>query len=446
MQTRIMKKDATKKGLPAGVMSVLLAGVTGLTGLPAAHCQAAKQAAIRGEAAKTPAADAWFRRGETVGGGGRRFRILQGDRPIPVVVVGGTPYQMGYHLGRLMRAEIQAFVPAALARFKAALKIGDAGLARVWAATAPYTDDRVEQELLGMAEGSGVSLSALQQVQCFPLLMSYSCSSIAAWGGATRDGHLYQTRDLDWSLEAKAHEVPVIVLYLPRQGHPHVLPTFAGFSGAHCGLNAAGIALAEMGDSPGREAPYRLRAPHFTTWFRTLLYDAGSLTEALDLFRAQPPTKRYHFVFGDGRNEHRAVKIRLHAPEPPDRRLRVWRDNDPTDELAPRVLPGVVYQDEGRGAFPFLKAHYGKFDGPLMMKLAQSIPIRGGNVEDVVFDATALRLWVAYAHGDKEAYQMPAAFLDLRKVDSDHDGKSDWEEGAADRNGNGVPDFLDPES
>jgi hypothetical protein len=41
---------------------------------------------------------------------------------------------------------------------------------------------------------------------------------------------------------------------------------------------------------------------------------------------------------------------------------------------------------------------------------------------------------------------MPAAFLDLRKVDSDHDGKSDWEEGAADRNGNGVPDFLDPES
>jgi hypothetical protein len=441
-----MKRQLLAKNGMRQAVRLLGVGLLGVMLGPIPRAQDAKQPAIRGGASVSAGRtrpDIF--RSVSVGGGGRRFEISQGDRPIPVVVVAGTPYQMGYHLGRLTRAEIHTFLPRVLAGFKAALGVDDAELARVWATTAAYTDDRVEQELLGVAAGSGISLTLLQQVQCFPLLMPYSCSSIAAWGKATPDGHLYQTRDLDWSLEAKAHEFPVIVVYLPQQGHPHVVPSFAGFIGAHCGMNAAGITLAEMGDSPGKEAPYELRAPHFTTWFRSLLYDADSLDQALDLFRAQPMTKRYHFVFGDGQTDRRAVKIRLHSPEPPDRQLRTWRDNDPTDELAPNVLPNVVYQDEGRGAFPFLKKHYGRLDGPTMMQLAQSIPIRGGNVVDVVFDATALRLWVAYAHGDKEAYQMPVAFLALRKLDSDHDGKGDLKEGAADRNGNGTPDFLDPQ-
>ena len=69
----------------------------------------------------------------------------------------------------------------------------------VRARSAAYADDRVEQELAGLADGSGVSLTTLQAVHAVPLLMPYSCSSIAAWGKATEDGHLYQTRNLDWS-------------------------------------------------------------------------------------------------------------------------------------------------------------------------------------------------------------------------------------------------------
>ena len=61
--------------------------------------------------------------------------------------------------------------------------------------------------------------------------------------------------------------------------------------------SAKGITLAEMGDASGKEAPYFVHAPHFTVYFRTLLYDGDSLTSALEIFRAQPQTKRYHFVF-----------------------------------------------------------------------------------------------------------------------------------------------------
>lgn len=257
------------------------------------------------------------------------------------------------------------------------------------------------------------------------------------------DGHLYQTRNLDWDLEAGAHEVPVVVMFMPEQGQAHVIPSFAGVVGAHCGMNAAGLAFSEMGDSPQREMPYELHAPHFTTWFRSLLHDATSLTTAIETFRGLPMTKRYHFVFGDGRNELGAVKIRAHSPESPSERIAVWRDNDPNDELAPAVLPQVVYQDEGRGAFPTIKAKHGALDGPQMIGLCNQIPIKGGNVMNAIFDATAFRMWVAYAKGDQEAYQRPYVFVDLQRLDGDGDGIADLREGVRDRDGNGKADFLD---
>ena len=354
-----------------------------------------------------------------------RTLLTEGQSQIPVIVVRGTPYEMGYQLGVAMQAEIHRFVPSALAGVSQELGASQDTLREVWARTSAYTDDRIEQEMLGLADGAGLPLETLQALHAVPLLMPYSCSSIAAWGDATEDGHLYQTRNLDWSLEIGAHEFPAIVVYIPSEGHPHVIATFAGVIGAHTGMNTRGIALAEMGDASSKEAPYFVHAPHFTTFFRTMLYDADSLTETLDIFKAQPMTKRYHFVFGDGQTDKRAVKIRAHSPEAADQRVAIWKDNDPNDEFAPNVLSCVVYNDEGRGAFPTLKSTFGKLNGEKLVKLANQIPIKGGNVVNVVYDATDLRMWVSYAKGTEEAYQRPSVYLDLRKLDADNNGSPD---------------------
>ena len=372
----------------------------------------------------TVAPDA-FLRPAAKGGTGHRIMIGGGDAQLPVVVVRGTPYEMGRELGRLMGGEMRAFIPAAMAGITREMNVSNDLLREVWARTAAFADDRVEQELAGLADGSGVPMPLLQAMHAVPLLMPYSCSSIAAWGKATEDGHLYQTRNLDWSLEVKAHEFPVVVVYVPDRGIPHVVPTFAGMIGAHTGMNLRGIVLAEMGDASRKEMPYQVHAPHFTVFFRTMLYDADSLTHALDIFQAQPLTKRYHFVFGDGQSERRAVKIRAHSPEPLDRQVVIWKDNDTADEFAPNVLSCVVYNDEGRGAFPTLKSEHGKLNGERLVKLANQIPIKGGNVENVVYDATALKMWVSYARGQQEAYQRPYVFLDLKTIDADQDGKPD---------------------
>jgi hypothetical protein len=361
------------------------------------------------------------------GGAGHRLTLTNGGARVPVAVVRGNPRQMGWHLGRLMRDEMARLVPAAVAGFKAELKIDDSVLDHAWAATAAHTDPRLLQQLVGLAEGSGMDVRLLQHVHCLPLLMPYSCSSIAAWGKATADGHLYQTRNLDWSLRAGAHEFPVVVVYVPSSGHPHVTPSFAGFVGAHCGMNAAGIVLSEIGDASAKEMPYDVHAPHFTAWFRTLLFDARTGTEALSMFHTVPPTKRYHFVFGDGLAERRAVKVRAHAGKgSPAPEIDVWQDDDPKDELAPKVLSCAVYHDEGRGVFPALSGAVGKLDGERMIALANSIPIKGGNVMNAVFDATGMRLWVSYAGGGLEAYQRPYVHLDLARLDADADGRPDF--------------------
>lgn len=368
----------------------------------------------------------------SVGGSGHRITVGEGDVKIPVVVVRGTPYEMGWHLGRLTRDEMQRFIPAAMARFKPTLRMTDEELRDAWSRTAAYSDDRFKQELMGLSAGSGMPLPTLQAVHTIPLLMPYSCSSVAAWGKATADGHLYQTRNLDWNLAVRAHDFPVVVVYLPTQGIPHVVPTFAGVIGAHTGMNVRGIVLSEMGDSPAKEAPYELDAPHFTVFFRSLLYDADSLSQAIKLFKGFRHTKRYHYVFGDGRKDHQAVKIRAHSPESPERRIVIWKDNDPTDEFAPRVLENVVYNDEGRGVFPLLERDYGALNGEKMIQIANKIPIRGGNVVNVVYDATALRLWVSYAKEKREAYLRPYTLIDLKTLDADGDGKPDLEAVVAD--------------
>jgi len=385
--------------------------------------ESAKDAALRSGGAPSAATALTSR---DPGGAGHRITLTNGVARVPVIVVRGTPYQMGWQLGRLMRDEIQQLAPAVVAGFKQELKVTDETLDLAWATTAGYTDARVQQQLVGLAEGSGQPVRLIQHIHCLPLLMPYSCSSIAAWGDSTEDGHLYQTRNLDWSLKAGAHEFPVLVVYLPTEGHAHVTPSFAGFIGAHCGMNAVGIVLSEIGDASAKEMPYNLHAPHFTAWFRTLLYDADSLGETLELFRRVPPTKRYHFVFGDGRADKKAVKIRAATgggrarPE-----IAVWGDNDPTDELAPKVLSCAIYHDEGRGVFPNLQAQRGKLNGEKLIALANQIPIKGGNVMNAVFDGTALRVWVSYAGGGQEAYQRPYVFLDLATLDADADGRPD---------------------
>lgn len=352
--------------------------------------------------------------GTSWAGGGTLTSVGEGETEIPLVIVRGTPFEMGRQQGELIREEAKQFIEAALGRITTAdsERFSAEQLDAAWAAVTPHTDPRFLEELKGLSEGTGIPLKTLQRAHAIPIVADYSCSSIAAWGEATKDGHLYQTRNLDWNMHLTAQDYPLIVVYVPNDGIPHANVTFAGFIGSNTGMNAEGIVLSEMGDSPGKDYPFNLDGVHFTTLFRNVLYDAQSLDQAVSLFQSAPRIKKYHFVVGDGLVQQgepkQAVKMLAHAPD-----LTIWTDDDADDELAPEVFKNIVYQDEGRGAFAPLQQVYGKIGAKEMQDVACKIPIKGGNILDVVYDATALEFWVSYARGDVEAYKRPFVHVKL---------------------------------
>ncbi|HNY27343.1 MAG TPA: C45 family autoproteolytic acyltransferase/hydrolase [Candidatus Sumerlaeota bacterium] len=345
-----------------------------------------------------------------VRGEGYRTKIEDSGRQYAVCVVKGTPYEMGRSLGELMKPEATEVTTRILGAVQADgnAEFSNEALDRVWKTCEPHISQDFQEEMRGLADGSGLPLDLLKRVHMIPLVDDYSCSSIAVWGKASEKGDLYVTRNLDWILDLKAHDFPCIVVYLPEKGIAHVNVSFAGYIGCNTGFNAKGIALSEMGDSPAKDKPYDLNGTHFTMLFRDILSRDTTLDQVLDRLNKTKRIKKYHYVFGSGQ-EKKAVKIKAHAPE-----LLIWPDNDPTDERAPNVLENCVYEDGGRGAFPLLKQDYGKHNAQTIIAISKAIPIKGNNVLNVVYNATAFECWVSYAREKTEAYTLPYVHIDCK--------------------------------
>jgi isopenicillin-N N-acyltransferase like protein len=384
------------------------------------------------------------------GGTGYRTSAGTGADEIPVIVVSGTAYEMGYHYGRLMKPEIETFMPVFMEYIQQDPDMTDAALDAGWEDSAPYMDPRYKEELLGVAAGAGIDYRMLRRAHASTLLFPYSCSGVAAWGAATADSHFYQIRNLDWKMSAGAHAYPAAVLYIPDTGIPHANLPFAGLAGSHTGMNLAGIALSEIGDSPASEFPFDLEGNHFFSMFREILYDAHSLNEALDILTTTRRIKRYHYIFGDASTPD-ARKIRAHAPETPPDDLIFWTENDPGDPVIAKglsVYEDLVYHAESRDplADAHISANYGAYDADAMIDLSRTVATHGGNVMDVVYDATDFECWAAFAEGSNEAYTRPYVHIDFAALDYDADDIPDITEGAADPDGDGIPNYMDSDA
>ncbi len=344
------------------------------------------------------------------------YRVTLGTAPdcFPVVVVSGTPKEMGLALGTLMRPEIQTFAPRFLqmAQLEDGNKLSLTNLDKAWASMEPFMCSQFVEEMEGLAEGAGLPLELMKRVHMIPAISEYSCSGVALWGKATRTGHLYQIRNLDYTTTAHLQDFRCVVVYIPKEGIPHINPSFAGSIGCHTGMNQEGITLTEIGDSPASEGPYDMHGLHFMIMFRQILYSARNLDEAVQMIKDAKRIKKYHFVVGDGKLPG-AVKMKAWAPD-----LVIWRDQDSTDELAPAVFPDIVYHAESRD--PTAQAHlseygHGKYDIDAVIQLSKSIGTLGGNLMNVAYDATAREAWISYALGEECAYRR--AYVPVKMAD-----------------------------
>jgi len=340
-----------------------------------------------------------------------------GTNRIKVVVVKGTPYEMGKQLGTLLAGDIKAsldgFLNAVREEYGGEVDV-DWLLKGAWLDNVPYIDERVLEEMRGMAEGSGVPLEEIQMAHMVPVVSPYACSGVVTWGEATAGGHTYQLRNLDYTMDAGLQDHPLIVVYLPDKGTAHINVTFAGYIASHTGMNANHLVFGEKGRSKSSEFPYNIKGKHFSFLFREMMYDATSLEDVLSTVRKGPLIKRYCLYFADGNGEGSGAKVAVNAPD--EEQVTVWRDNDASDPVAPDVFKGVVYHTmEDDDAAAYIRMYHGSFDAEKMISLSKLVADMGSNLMDVVYDATTLEIWVAYANGQEEAALQKYVHVDMKK-------------------------------
>ena len=162
-----------------------------------------------------------------------------------VLHVAGSPYEIGFQHGRLLRERVQAVVRHLLDVKAKDMTIEMAGLpvigpqaviGLIQASQQEFIPAWYDEELRGLADGSGVPLADIRTCNFIPEL--FHCSGFALSGDATGNGQTYHGRVLDYGCDWKLQEHPVIVVAKPEGRIPFVNITYAGFIGCVTGINA----------------------------------------------------------------------------------------------------------------------------------------------------------------------------------------------------------------
>lgn len=315
-----------------------------------------------------------------------------------VLHVKGTPYEMGYQQGVLLKDDIRELV-----RFLFDVKAKELDLKLAGRRIDPRTiigiiaegqrkfvPERYYEEMRGVADGAGMKPEEIIVANFIPEL--FHCSGFALSGRATKDGTLYHGRILDYGCDWRLQEHAVLTVAEPVGKIPFVNVTYAGFVGSVTGMNAEQVAIGEMG---GRGLGHWAGVP-MALLVRMALEEADDLDEAITVFRDHKRTCEYYYVISDGKTG-KAVGMEaswygfgvIGMGESHPRLPHAIEDavllsaGDRYEELARRVRAGHGGFDAGSAR--------SLMDRPVAMK---------SNLHSVLFAPATTRLWVAHASVD----------------------------------------------
>lgn len=311
----------------------------------------------------------------------------------------GTPYEMGYQHGALLKDDIRENVRFLFEEKAKELKVELAGvkllnpkraIGGIAATQKKFVPPSFYEELHGVADGAGMDVQDVIVANFIPEL--FHCSGFALSGSATKDGTLYHGRILDYGCDWRLQEHAVLVVAEPEGKIPYVNVTYAGFIGSVTGMNARQVSIGEMG---GRGLGHWDGIP-MAFLVRMVLEQADDLDQAVAVFRDNPRTCEYYYVIADGKsgkgvgmeaswNTFGVVPMGGTHPRLPHaiKDAVLLSAGDRYEELARRVKSGL-------GTFDADSAR-ALMDRPVAMK---------SNLHSVLFETKSGRFWVANAGKD----------------------------------------------
>ena len=316
-----------------------------------------------------------------------------------VLHVKGSPYEMGYQHGALLRDHCQQNFNYLLGT-KAA-EIFDLGplkfhprkmIDTIAEMQRKHVPPSYYEELQGVADGSGLSVEDVRAANFIPEL--FHCSGFAVMNSATKDGTLYHGRILDYACDWRLQEHAVVLVAEPDEGIPFVNITYAGFIGSVTGMNAQHVSIGEMG-GPGLG---HWDGVPMAVLMRQVIQHAHDLDEALAVFRNNPRTCVYYYVIADGKT-NRAQGVATNWKK------MITVSPGEAHNLLPRPVPDAVLLSRGLRYDTLVDralAGHGKIDAQAAIDLMDQPVAMNSNLHNVLFEPRSTKFWVAQASIDRK--------------------------------------------
>jgi hypothetical protein len=315
----------------------------------------------------------------------------------PVLHLKGTPYEMGYQHGALLKKDCGENLDYLL-NVQGAKKVQfgplklspRAAIDSIVAGQKKYVPPKYFAELDGLAAGAGLEKEDVYAANFIPEL--FHCSGFALMNSATRAGTLYHGRILDYACDWRLQEHAVLIVAEPEGEIPFVNVAYAGFIGSVTGMNARHVSIGEMG---GGGLGHWEGVP-MTFLLREVLQTASNLKAAIDIFRDNPRTCEYYYVIADGKS-NRAVGMAV-----------TWEKVDvikpgTAHERLPHPVPDAVLLSAGERYAELVrraKRFHGQFDAERAIRLMDRPVAMKSNLHNALFAPASTRLWVANASKD----------------------------------------------
>lgn len=245
----------------------------------------------------------------------------------------GTPYEMGFQHGRLLRDEIrQGAMPyhaypvynlPPFNRFPAwqkwlLVRYFDWTTFRSLRRHAPA---RFLEEIKGLADGSGLSFDLLlhgnllsefnmttagiiKRLMLRRLEPASECTSFAAFGARTRDGSLIMGRNTDYSGAGLWDTTQAVFFYQPQEGNRYVNVGSAGLIKCNSCMNEHGLCLGGHFMYSTDVSP---RGAGFTALEHEIMQQASSIESAFQIVQSKPRAGAFGYLLADGHNQQAAV-------------------------------------------------------------------------------------------------------------------------------------------
>ncbi|MBI5760445.1 MAG: peptidase C45 [Planctomycetales bacterium] len=316
-----------------------------------------------------------------------------------VLHVKGTPYEMGYQQGALLKDRVHKNMDNILVqkceqKFQVGflkLKPRDA-IDAITTIQRPFVPAKYFSEMEGVAAGAELKTKDVVAANFIPEL--FHCSGFAVMNSATKDGTLYHGRVLDYAIDWGLQDHAVLVVAEPDGAIPFVNVTYPGFIGSVTGMNAEHVSIGEMG---GGGLGHWAGVP-MSFLVREVLERGKDLETAIAIFRDNPRTCQYFYVVADAKT-NRAVGMEASW----DNFFTVGPGE--AHVLLPTPVKDSVLLSAG-GRYKELvrraQAGYGSLDADAARHLMDCGVAMKSNLHNVLFEPKSTKLWIANATTDKK--------------------------------------------